>query len=180
MVMNSNLRNTRAAACLIAVSCMILDDLPEPQYNTFNDPGASAMLSLILAVATTVSWHRGWKFLAVVGFVPAFLLKFFIQPVFWIRNAETIDLATLFAAMGMLGFLAIRKGGLALRFTMGFLALMSVASALVALQFIGLDHSGWLAFWWLIATARVLIPYAFWSTIILGERWLIQSEVRIA
>jgi len=127
-----------------------------------------------------VSWHRGWKWLAVVGFTPALLLKFMLQPLFWIRDAALIDLVTLYAAMGILGFLAVRKGDFAFRFTMGFLALVSIALAIFALHFIWLDYSGWLAFWWQVAAARVLIPYAFWSTIILAERWLVQSEVRIA
>src|SRR5271165_6231162 len=106
--MRVKLKDPRVIAAGMAVACMLFDDMPEDGYNTFHDPGAAAMLSIILADAFTLWSRRGLKPLIFVMFCVALFLKFFVQPFFWVRNAGFLDVGTLLLAHGLLCFLAVR------------------------------------------------------------------------
>src|ERR1700722_11395350 len=106
--MRGKLKDPRVIAAGIAVACMLIDDLPESQYNTFHDPGAAAMLSIVFANAFTLWSRRGWKPQILLAFCLALVLKLFIQPFFWVQNAWSWDIGTLLLAHGVLGFLAVR------------------------------------------------------------------------
>ena len=67
--MKGKLKKPMLIAAAIAVACMFIDDLPQPDYGTFRDPGAAAMLSIIFANAITtpfsgenVGYWPSWRF----------------------------------------------------------------------------------------------------------------------
>jgi hypothetical protein len=160
----------------IAVACMLLDDLPEPDYNTFHDPGAAAMLSIVFADAFTLWGRRGWKPLILVMFWIALVLKFCIQLLFWVQNAVFWDFGTLLLAHGVLGFLAPRGMNLWAHLVCFGATLLAVTIVLLVLSLIWHFYSSWIAFYLLDWVARVLIPGAFWTAVLLVESRCAESK----
>jgi len=148
---------------------MLIDDLPESQYNTFHDPGTAAMLSIILADAFTLWGRRGWKPLIYLAFCLALVLKFFIQGFFWVQNAWFWDVGTLLLAHGMLGFLAVRGMNLWADLFCSVATVTAVVIVLFILYLTSFFSSSWIAFFVQLWAARVLIPGAFWTVVLLVE-----------
>lgn len=159
-------RNPWTFAAGIAVGCMFLDDLPEPAYNTFRDPGAAAMLSIVLADAMMVAIYRGRVALATFVFLPALFLKFCIQPFFWIRDAEFLDLGTLAGAHAILGLLAARNVTWHTRLQCAGAAIVWVSAAVFVAALIGGGEASWLHFYIQVGAARILVPLAFWCAVL--------------
>lgn len=162
------LRDPRIIASLIAISCMLLDDLPGPQYGTFRDPGAAAMLSIILANTVTLIGRPRWGWVTWGALGIGLVLKFFLQAFFWVQNAWLWDTATLVLAHSALGFLAL-KAPVARRFVACGAASGAVIGSLFVLIFMGSpwsSWSSWLAFWLQLAAARILTPFAFWTAVL--------------
>lgn len=156
-------------ACAIAALCMLVDDLPESQYNTFHDPGTAAMLSIVFADAFSLAVRGGWRKLAFVAFVPALLLKWFLQPFFWVENAWFWVIGTLLLIHALLGFLAARGTTLRIKLICCVAGLTGVVMALFTLCLIRLAGTSWIHFYVQLAAARLLIPSAFWTAVLLVE-----------
>jgi hypothetical protein len=177
--MPGKLKDPRIISCAIAVACMFVDDLPEPQYNTFHDPGAAAMLSIILANILTLVGRRGWRWFIWLALCFALIFKFFIQPFFWVQNAWFWDIGTLVVAHVLLGLLTARGQPLRLRMVMSVATTIGVLSAIFVAFIVGLWGTSWIVFWMQLEIARVLIPWAFWTAVLLVEnRFLIGTRLR--
>lgn len=156
-------KNPSVIAAAIAVACMFFDDLPEPGYNTFHDPGASAMLSIILANAIAMFVNRGRIVLAILIFFPAFLLKFFLQPLFWVHNAWFWDISTLLGVHAMIAFFAVSGLVFEDRILCSVAAIIGISLALSAVTLISATGSSWIHFYFEVGIARILVPFAFWT-----------------
>jgi hypothetical protein len=166
--MLEKLRDPRIIASAIAISSMVLDDLPEPQYNTFHDPGAAAMLSIILANAVTLAGRPRWNWATWVALGSGLVVKYFLQGLFWIENAWLWDTATLVLTHSALGLVAL-KGPIDRRFVTAGAASGAVICALLVARLIGLSGASWIVLWLQLAAARVLIPFAFWTAVLFTE-----------
>ena len=164
-------------AAAIAAACVFLDDLPEPFYNTFHDPGAAAILSIILADAITVLVHRGRFAFAVVILLPALLFKFLIQPLFWVRDAWFLDYTTLAAAHAVLGFFALRNVTLKTRCHCAGFAIIGVFAGVFAAAMVGAGGSSWIHFYFQLGAARLLVPLGFWFAVLQAARESQKSAV---
>ena len=174
--MLGKLKDERFVASAIAVACMLVDDLPESHYNTFHDPGAAAMLSIIVADTFTLAVRRGAMVLASVLFVPALLLKLFIQPLFWVENAWFWDISTLVVIHALLGFVALRGAALRIRFIASVATVAGVVIALIVVWLARVTGSSWIHFHFELAAARVLIPCAFWTAMLLVETHFVTAS----
>ena len=174
--MIGNPTDPRLIASAIAVACMLVDHLPEPQYNTFHDPGAAAMLSIIFADVFTLLGRRGWKPPIIVAFWVSLGVKFFIQPMFWVRNAWVYDIGTLLLAHAALGLMAVQKAPLRIRLFSCLGAVVAVGIAFCPLYLLTVFDSSWIAFYVQLGAARVLIPCAFWTAVLLVENYSIKSK----
>jgi hypothetical protein len=163
--MFGKLEDTRVIACGIAVGCMLVDDLPESQYNTFHDPGTAAMLSIVLANAFTLAGRLGWNWRIYLAFLFALFLKFFIQPFFWVENAWVWVIGTLLLAHALFGFLAAGKKSFEGKILMSIETVCSVVAAIIVTSLIGLCGSSWIIFYAQLAAVRILIPFAFWTAV---------------
>jgi len=177
--MRGKIKDPRVIAAGIAVACMLVDDLPDPEYGTFRDPGAAAMLSIVLADATTLWSRQGSKLLVFVTFWIALALKFLIQPIFCVRNAWVLDIGTLLLAHGVLGLLAVRVGNLRANVICFVSTVSSVVIVLFILYLTSFFGSSWVAFYWQLAAARVLIPAAFWSVLLFSEAHRVEGNPNV-
>jgi hypothetical protein len=175
-LMPGKLKDARVIAAGIAVACMLIDDLPEAQYNTFRDPGAAAMLSIVFADAFTLWGRRGWKPLIHLTFWFALVLKFFVQPLFWVQNAWFWDVGTLLLAHGVLGFLAVRGMNLWAGLFCFVATVVCVTLVLCILYLTSLFGSSWIAFYWQLGAARVLVPWVFWTVVLLVEAHCVETK----
>lgn len=168
------LNNPRMLAAATAILCMFVDDLPEAGYNTFHDPGTAAFLSIILADAcVSVARSSGTAAYGTVAFIilfiPGLILKLFLQPLFWVQDAWLYLIPLFLLSHGLLGFLAMRKSSFQLRMQMVRVTLGGVIAALfVALLvgIIGIWFSNWIVFYFQLAAARILVPFAFWTMVV--------------
>jgi hypothetical protein len=160
-------KNPWVIAAAIAVAFMFLDDLPEPGYNTFHDPGAAAMLSIIVADAIAALVNRGRIGAAMLIFLPAFFLKFFLQPLFWVHDAWFWDISTLLAVHFVIAFFALRGLGFEDRVLCSVASVIGICLALAALTLISAAGSSWIHFYFEVGIARILIPFAFWTLLLL-------------
>lgn len=174
--MRGKLKDPRVIAAGIAVACMLFDDLPEDQYNTFHDPGAAAMLSIVFADAFTLWGRRGWKPLILVMFCIALVLKLYIQPLFWVRDGWLWDTGTLLATHGVLGFLAVRGMNLWADLFCFVATVIAVTIVLLVLYLASFVSSSWIAFFVEDWAARVLIPGAFWTVVVMVEAHCSESK----
>jgi hypothetical protein len=172
--MRGKITEPRVIAAGIAAACMLLDDLPDSQYGTFRDPGAAAMLSIILADGFTLWGRRGWKPLIYLTFGIALVFKFFIQPFFWVRNAGFLDSATLLIAHGVFSFLAVRRMNLWADFICVMATVTTLTLTLLLLYLISLFSTSWLFDYWELAAARIVIPCVFWTVVLLVEKHCIE------
>ena len=177
--MRGKLKDPRVIAAGIAVACMLIDDLPGGQYGTFHDPGAAAMLSIVFADAFTLWGRRGSKPLACVMFCVALFLKFFIQPLFWVENAAFVDIGTLLLAHGLLGFFALRSMNLWADFACLVASVAAVTIVLFILYLTSFVSSSWIAFYWQLGAARVLVPGVFWTVVLLVEAHCVEPKAAV-
>lgn len=168
--MHEKAKNPWVMAAAIIAICAFVDDLPEPQYNTFHDPGASAMLSIIFGNALALVIRKRRIGLAVIIFFPALLLKFILQPAFWVHDAWFWDIGTLITAHAILGFLALRDIPFQIRCRSAVLGSVGVVVSLVVISFINVSTSYWLNLYFQLGAARLLIPLAFWYGVVRAER----------
>jgi hypothetical protein len=175
--MRGKLKDPRVIAAGIAVACMLVDNLPDSQYGTFRDPGAAAMLSIIFADAFTLWGRRGWKPLMHVTFWITLVLKFIIQPLFWVENAWFWDTGALLLAHGLLGFLAVRGMNLWADLVCFVATVTAVTIVLFILYLTSFLGSSWIVDYWLLGAARVLIPGAFWTVVLLVEAHCVESKI---
>jgi hypothetical protein len=167
--MKDDIKKARAIACLVAVACMILDDLPESQYNTFHDPGAAAMLSIIFANLVATSSRRRPAWLIPIVVCVGLVAKFFFQGFFWVRDAGALDMGTLLLAHILLSFMAPVGINFVSR---GIICAMTFAGISFAMLMVFASTSwsiSWVTFWMQLAALRILIPWLFWTTIMKVE-----------
>ncbi len=168
--MRNGIKRVRLVACAIAASCVLFDDLPEPQYNTFHDPVSAAILSIVFANLMTLLLRRGYWTGVLIAFVPALILKFLIQALFWVRDAEVPLLGFVLVSHAVIGYLAAPSAVCDGRSDYLFSGLGGIFGALLVVLFLhGFKHS-WLYFYWELAAARLLFPWCFWTGILLIDR----------
>jgi hypothetical protein len=102
-------------------------------------------------------------------FCIALVLKFCIQPLFWVQNAWFWDIGTLLLAHGVLGFLAVRGLNLWADLFCFVATVIAVTIVLFVLYLTSFVCSSWIVFYVQDWAARILIPGAFWTVVLLVE-----------
>lgn len=171
------LKDPRIIASAMAVSFMLLDNLPESQYNTFHDPGAAAMLSIIFADVFTLLGRQYGRYCVLFLIVPAFFLKYFMQIFFWVENAWFWDVGMLILAHFALAWMAFRSVHWRIRLGYFVSALGAIGCVLFVLAIIEINRLSWVGFYWELGLARILIPWVFWAAILKVESRVKQKVV---
>ncbi len=163
--MRDRFKDPRLIAAAIAVGCMFIDDLPEPHYNTFRDPGASTILSIIFADAITAIGRPTQPKRAVLAFILLLPLKLFIQPLFWVENAWFWDSGALLLTHGVLGFAAVRRDNLRARVICAAETLAALLLLMILLDIAFPYDASWRVHYLQILAARISIPVTFWAVV---------------